>query len=72
MPGYGMADAVLTAVESRTSSPVRMPRGEDMQAAGIEGLYPSGEGAGWAGGIVSAAVDGMKAAEALIARWRFD
>lgn len=70
LPGYGMADAVLTAVESRTSSPTRMPRGLDMQATGVEGLYPAGEGAGWAGGIVSAAVDGMKAAEALIARYK--
>lgn len=70
MPGYLLPDAVLTAVESRTSSPVRMVRGEDMQAEGIEGLFPAGEGAGYAGGILSAAVDGMKAAEALIARWR--
>ena len=72
MPGYGMADALLTAVESRTSAPTRMPRGQDMQAEGIMGLYPAGEGAGWAGGIVSAAVDGMRAAEALISTWRVE
>ena len=72
MPGIGNADAVLTAVESRTSAPWRMARGADMQAAGIAGLYPAGEGAGWAGGIVSAAVDGMKAAEALAGQWRLE
>jgi uncharacterized FAD-dependent dehydrogenase len=70
LPGFMLYDAVLTAVESRTSSPVRMARGEDMQASGIGGLYPAGEGAGYAGGILSAAADGMKAAEALIAQWR--
>lgn len=72
LPGFMLYDAVLTAVESRTSSPVRMVRGVDMQASDIEGLYPAGEGAGYAGGIMSAAVDGMKAAEALIAKWRLD
>lgn len=72
MPGFMMGDAVLTAVESRTSSPLRMARGEDMQAQGVGGLYPAGEGAGWAGGIVSAAVDGMKAAEALVSQWRVE
>lgn len=69
---FAMKDAVLTAVESRTSSPVRMARGEDMQAEGLAGLYPAGEGAGYAGGILSAAVDGMKAAEALVSQWRFE
>ena len=72
MPGYLLGDSVLTAVETRTSSPVRMLRGEDMQAAGIEGLYPAGEGAGYAGGILSAAADGMRAAEALVAKWRYE
>ena len=72
LPGFLMDDAVLTAVESRTSAPVRMARGVDFEAEGISGLYPAGEGAGWAGGIVSAAVDGMRAAEALISRWRCD
>lgn len=70
LPGFAIHDAVLTAVESRTSSPVRMPRREDGQAEGIDGLYPAGEGAGYAGGILSAAVDGMKAAEALIRQWK--
>lgn len=60
--GYDDPDAVLTAVESRSSSPVRIPRDETYQAP-IRGLYPCGEGAGWAGGILSAAADGMRAAE---------
>lgn len=64
--GFDAPDAVLTAVESRSSSPVRIVRGEDCQA--VAGLYPCGEGAGYAGGIVSAAVDGMLCAEALLRR----
>lgn len=67
--GFDNADAVLTGVETRTSSPVRILRGEDCQAEGIDGLYPSGEGAGYAGGIVSAAVDGIRCAEALMRRF---
>ena len=63
--GYDAPDAVLTAVESRSSSPVRISRGPDGQSA-LRGLYPCGEGAGYAGGILSAAADGMKAAEALL------
>ena len=63
--GYDHPDAVLTAVESRSSSPVRIPRGEDGQA-NIRGLYPCGEGAGYAGGILSAAADGMRCAELLL------
>ena len=63
--GYDAPDAVLTAVESRSSSPVRVPRGPDGQSA-LRGLYPCGEGAGYAGGILSAAADGMRAAEALL------
>ncbi len=59
-------EAVLTGPETRSSSPVRMARDEGLQSPGLRGLYPCGEGAGWAGGIVSAAVDGMKCAEALI------
>ncbi|MBQ7466206.1 MAG: hypothetical protein IJS55_06750, partial [Oscillospiraceae bacterium] len=58
-------DAVLTAVESRSSSPVRMPRGEDYQST-LRGLFPCGEGAGYAGGILSAAADGMRCAEQLL------
>lgn len=63
--GYDSPDAVLTAVESRSSSPVRILRGPDGQSA-LRGLYPCGEGAGYAGGILSAAADGMRAAEALL------
>jgi len=63
--GFDMADAVLTGVETRTSSPLRIPRGEDLQSINVRGLYPAGEGAGYAGGILSAAVDGIKVAEAL-------
>jgi uncharacterized protein len=63
--GFAMADAVLTGVETRTSSPLRLPRGKDMQSANVAGLYPAGEGAGYAGGIMSAAVDGIEVAEAL-------
>ncbi|MBQ1820530.1 MAG: hypothetical protein II117_02890 [Clostridia bacterium] len=66
LKGYDMEDAVLTAVESRTSSPLRILRDESMQSVSHRGLYPVGEGAGYAGGIVSAAVDGMKAAEAVM------
>ena len=63
--GYDMPDAVLTGVETRTSSPLRIPRGEDLQSLNVRGLYPAGEGAGYAGGILSAGVDGIKVAEAL-------
>jgi len=63
--GFDMKDAVLTGVETRTSSPLRIPRGEDLQSLNVRGLYPAGEGAGYAGGILSAGVDGIKVAEAL-------
>jgi uncharacterized FAD-dependent dehydrogenase len=63
IPGYDLADAILTGVETRTSSPVRIRRGEDLQSLNVAGLYPAGEGAGYAGGILSAAVDGIKVAE---------
>jgi uncharacterized FAD-dependent dehydrogenase len=63
--GFDMADAVLTGVETRTSSPLRIPRGADFQSVNTAGLYPGGEGAGYAGGILSAAVDGIKLAEAV-------
>jgi uncharacterized protein len=55
----------MTGVETRTSSPIRIPRGPDGQSPAVRGLYPAGEGAGYAGGILSAAVDGIKTAEAL-------
>jgi uncharacterized FAD-dependent dehydrogenase len=63
--GFSMADAVLTGVETRTSSPLRIPRGADLQSVNVAGLYPAGEGAGYAGGIMSAGVDGIEVAEAL-------
>jgi uncharacterized FAD-dependent dehydrogenase len=63
--GFDMADAVLTGVETRTSSPLKIPRGEDLQCTNVRGLYPAGEGASYAGGILSAAVDGIKVAEAV-------
>ncbi len=63
--GFDRADAVLTGVEVRTSSPVRITRGEDYQSLNVRGLYPGGEGAGYAGGILSAAVDGIRLAEAV-------
>ncbi len=65
IPGFDMADAVLTGVETRTSSPVRIRRGADFVSLNTRGLYPAGEGAGYAGGILSAAVDGIKVAEAV-------
>jgi uncharacterized FAD-dependent dehydrogenase len=63
--GFAMADAVLTGVETRTSSPLRITRGKDWQSLNVKGLYPAGEGAGYAGGIMSAGVDGIEVAEAL-------
>ena len=63
--GFDMHDAVLTGVETRTSSPIKMNRGDDMQSVNVYGLYPAGEGASYAGGILSAGVDGIKVAEAV-------
>lgn len=68
LPGFAAYDAVLTAPETRSSSPVRIIRDHTMQSS-IKGLYPCGEGAGYAGGITSAAADGLRAAEALAAAW---
>ena len=65
--GFSMPDAVLTGVETRTSSPLRITRGRDLQSLNVRGLYPAGEGAGYAGGIMSAGVDGIEVAEALAA-----
>lgn len=65
IPGFAMADAVLTGVETRTSSPIRIKRNGYFQSINTQGLYPAGEGAGYAGGILSAAVDGIKVAEAV-------
>ena len=61
--GFDMPDAILTGVETRTSSPIRITRGEDLQSLNVRGLFPAGEGAGYAGGILSAGVDGIKIAE---------
>ena len=69
LAGFAAYESVLTGVESRTSSPVRVLRGTDMQAVGAAGVYPCGEGCGYAGGITSAAADGIRAAEAIAARW---
>jgi uncharacterized protein len=63
--GYAMHDAVLTGVETRTSSPIRIKRGADFQSLNTRGLYPAGEGASYAGGILSAAIDGIEVAEAV-------
>lgn len=63
--GFSMPDAVLTGVETRTSSPLRITRGENYQSLNTRGLYPAGEGAGYAGGIMSAGIDGIRVAEAL-------
>ena len=65
---YRAPDAVLTGLETRTSSPVRLLRGQDLQCAALPGLYPCGEGAGYAGGIMTAAVDGVRCAAALMAQ----
>jgi uncharacterized FAD-dependent dehydrogenase len=63
--GFDRPDAVLTGAETRTSSPLRIDRDNDLQSPNMRGLYPGGEGAGYAGGILSAAVDGIKLGEAV-------
>ena len=67
--GYTAPEAILTGLETRTSSPVRLKREEDFECAQLAGLYPCGEGAGYAGGIMSAAVDGLRVARAIISRY---
>lgn len=69
IPGFSRGDALLSGVESRTSSPVRIERGPSMESS-LSGIYPCGEGAGYAGGITSAAMDGMKVAEAIAGKYR--
>lgn len=64
--GYAMNDAILTGIETRTSAPVKISRNDDLQSISAEGLYPAGEGAGFAGGIISAAVDGIKVSERIM------
>ena len=66
MRGFVTADATLTGVETRTSAPLRILRGEDLHSPGVQGLYPCGEGAGYAGGIMSAALDGVKVADRIV------
>jgi uncharacterized FAD-dependent dehydrogenase len=66
--GFDMHDAVMTGVETRTSSPIRITRGADMQSVNTPGLFPAGEGCGYAGGILSAGVDGIRVAEAVAAQ----
>ena len=63
--GFAKADGLLTGVETRTSSPISIKRGADFQSVNVNGLYPAGEGAGYAGGILSAGIDGIKVAEAV-------
>jgi hypothetical protein len=65
IPGFAMPDALMTGVETRTSSPLRITRGRNFASVNTNGLYPAGEGAGYAGGILSAGVDGIKVAEAV-------
>ena len=68
--GYAMDDAVLTGIETRTSAPVRINRNENLESINVNGVYPTGEGAGFAGGIISAAVDGIKVAERIMAEFK--
>jgi len=65
LKGFAASDAILTAVETRTSSPVRIERDENCQSIGVKGIYPCGEGAGYAGGITSSAADGIRVATAV-------
>ena len=67
--GYDRADTVLTGPETRTTSPLRMLRGENFESLSLQGLYPCGEGAGYAGGIMSAAADGLRVAEAILRQY---
>ena len=69
-PGFTKEGALFTGVETRTSSPIRIVRDIHSLESNITGIFPSGEGAGYAGGIVSSAIDGIKCAEQIIARWR--
>ena len=66
IPGFITEEAMLLGVETKTASPIRVLRGPDYQAVGPRGVYPAGEGMGYGGGIVSAAIDGIKVAEALL------
>jgi uncharacterized FAD-dependent dehydrogenase len=72
LKGFAANEAILTGVETRTSSPIRIPRNDDYLAFDFTNLYPCGEGAGYAGGITSAAVDGIKCALAIMKKYRPD
>lgn len=67
--GFNQDDTIIAAIESRTSSPVRIPRDENLESTNIKGIYPCGEGAGYAGGITTSAMDGLKVAEAIISKY---
>ncbi len=69
--GFNQDDAIISALESRTSSPVRIPRNDKLESIDLEGLYPCGEGAGYAGGITTSAMDGLKVAEAIITKYYY-
>ena len=70
MPGFKYPDAVMTGAETRSTSPVRVLRDDRLMAEGVSGIYPAGEGAGYSGGIVSSAVDGVRVAEALLMKYK--
>ena len=67
--GFNAPEALMTAPETRTSSPVRILRGEDDQSTSVRGMYPCGEGSGYAGGIMSSAADGIRTAQSITARY---
>ena len=67
--GFNQDDTILAGIESRTSSPVRIPRNDKLESIDIKGIYPCGEGAGYAGGITTSAMDGLKVAEAIIQKY---
>lgn len=69
IPGFNQADSILAGIESRTSSPIRIPRNEHLESIDIKGIYPCGEGAGYAGGITTSAMDGLKVAEEIIKKY---
>ena len=69
IPGFNRKDAILSGIESRTSSPLRILRDETYESE-IKGIYPCGEGAGYAGGITSAAMDGIRVAEAIVKKYK--
>ena len=68
--GFASSDAIMTGIETRTSAPVKLHRNETLESINVKGLYPAGEGAGFAGGIVSASVDGIKVAEKIIGKYK--